>query len=71
MATDVTEAPGCRRLDVTDEKEWAELAAELKASYGQVHGLVNNAGMAVAQKNRSCSPLPVPVLIASRSPPSR
>jgi len=45
IATDVTEAPGCRRLDVTSDKEWAELAAELKEAYGQVHGLVNNAGI--------------------------
>ncbi|POX50911.1 SDR family NAD(P)-dependent oxidoreductase [Streptomyces sp. Ru72] len=45
IATDVTEAPGCRRLDVTSEKDWAELAAELGESYGQVHGLVNNAGV--------------------------
>jgi 3alpha(or 20beta)-hydroxysteroid dehydrogenase len=45
IATDVTEAPGCRRLDVTSEQAWAALAAELKASYGRVHGLVNNAGV--------------------------
>lgn len=45
IATDVTEAPGCRPLDVTVEQEWAELAAELRESYGQVHGLVNNAGV--------------------------
>jgi 3alpha(or 20beta)-hydroxysteroid dehydrogenase len=45
IATDVTEAPGCRRLDVTDEEHWAQLAAELRESYGQVHGLVNNAGI--------------------------
>ncbi|MGW7265096.1 SDR family NAD(P)-dependent oxidoreductase [Streptomyces sp. NPDC054842] len=45
IATDVTEAPGCRRLDVTSEQQWAELAAELKDVYGQVHGLVNNAGI--------------------------
>ncbi|WP_369180212.1 SDR family NAD(P)-dependent oxidoreductase [Streptomyces mutabilis] len=45
IATDVTEAPGCRRLDVTSEQDWAELAAELRESYGQVHGLVNNAGI--------------------------
>ncbi|MFI8535124.1 SDR family NAD(P)-dependent oxidoreductase [Streptomyces aquilus] len=45
IATDVTDAPGCRRLDVTSEKEWAELAADLGESYGQVHGLVNNAGI--------------------------
>jgi 3alpha(or 20beta)-hydroxysteroid dehydrogenase len=45
IATDVTEAPGCRRLDVTSEQDWAELAAELRESYGQVHGLVNNAGV--------------------------
>ncbi|MGW1620203.1 SDR family NAD(P)-dependent oxidoreductase [Streptomyces sp. NPDC002172] len=45
IATDVAETPGCRRLDVTSDKEWAELAAELKESYGRIHGLVNNAGI--------------------------
>lgn len=45
IATDLTAAPGCRRLDVTDEKAWAELAAELRESSVQVHGLVNNAGV--------------------------
>ncbi|MFJ3672693.1 SDR family NAD(P)-dependent oxidoreductase [Streptomyces sp. NPDC090106] len=45
VATDVTDAPGCRRLDVTDEQAWAELALELRESYGEIHGLVNNAGI--------------------------
>jgi 3alpha(or 20beta)-hydroxysteroid dehydrogenase len=45
IATDVSEAPGCRRLDVTSEEQWAALAAELRESYGRVHGLVNNAGI--------------------------
>ncbi|GAA2923175.1 SDR family oxidoreductase [Streptomyces enissocaesilis] len=45
IATDVTESPGCRRLDVSNEKDWAELAAELREAHGQVHGLVNNAGI--------------------------
>ncbi|MGW4545056.1 SDR family oxidoreductase [Streptomyces violaceorubidus] len=45
VATDVTEASGCRRLDVTSEEQWAELAAELGRSYGRVDGLVNNAGV--------------------------
>jgi 3alpha(or 20beta)-hydroxysteroid dehydrogenase len=45
IATDVAEAPGCRRLDVTSEKDWAQLAANLREAYGQVHGLVNNAGV--------------------------
>ncbi|MFF4362182.1 SDR family NAD(P)-dependent oxidoreductase [Streptomyces sp. NPDC001604] len=45
IATDVSESPGCRRLDVTNEKDWAELAADLREAYGQVHGLVNNAGV--------------------------
>ncbi|MFD3373976.1 MULTISPECIES: SDR family NAD(P)-dependent oxidoreductase [unclassified Streptomyces] len=45
IATDVAEAPGCRLLDVTSEKDWAQLAAELREAYGQVHGLVNNAGV--------------------------
>ncbi|MCX4992929.1 MULTISPECIES: SDR family NAD(P)-dependent oxidoreductase [unclassified Streptomyces] len=45
IATDVASAEDCRRLDVTSEKDWEELAAELKEAYGQVHGLVNNAGI--------------------------
>ncbi|MEX1659508.1 SDR family oxidoreductase, partial [Streptomyces pseudovenezuelae] len=45
IATDVTQAPGCRRLDVTSQQDWAELAADLREAYGQVHGLVNNAGV--------------------------
>jgi len=46
VATDVRpEGDGCRRLDVSEESDWAELAAELKETYGQVHGLVNNAGI--------------------------
>jgi 3alpha(or 20beta)-hydroxysteroid dehydrogenase len=45
IATDVRPEGGCRRLDVTSAQDWAGLAAELKESYGQVHGLVNNAGV--------------------------
>ncbi|MFI5887390.1 hypothetical protein [Streptomyces sp. NPDC051554] len=45
IATDATETPGCRRLDVTNGKEWAQLAAELRESYDQVHGLVDIAGV--------------------------
>jgi 3alpha(or 20beta)-hydroxysteroid dehydrogenase len=45
IATDVTEAPGCRPLDVTSERAWAELADHLRDAYGHVHGLVNNAGI--------------------------
>jgi 3alpha(or 20beta)-hydroxysteroid dehydrogenase len=33
-----------RRFDVCDDAAWAELAAELRASAGTVHGLVNCAG---------------------------
>lgn len=45
IATDVRAQGGCRRLDVTSEQDWAELAAELEDAYGHVHGLVNNAGI--------------------------
>ncbi|WP_055616953.1 SDR family NAD(P)-dependent oxidoreductase [Streptomyces phaeochromogenes] len=45
VATDVTEAPGCLRLDVTEAAEWAELTEGLRCQYGEVHGLVNNAGI--------------------------
>lgn len=44
------EGSECRRLDVGSEADWAEFAAELKEAYGQVHGLVNNAG--IIQRDR-------------------
>ncbi|MEU9433002.1 SDR family oxidoreductase [Streptomyces sp. NPDC048252] len=45
VATDARPTGDCRRLDVTSEDDWAELAAFLGESYGEVHGLVNNAGV--------------------------
>ncbi|WP_369250059.1 SDR family NAD(P)-dependent oxidoreductase [Streptomyces sp. R41] len=45
IATDAEPEGGCRRLDVTSEDDWAQLSAELRESYGAVHGLVNNAGI--------------------------
>ncbi|GJF26688.1 MULTISPECIES: SDR family oxidoreductase [Streptomyces] len=45
IATDVTPERDCRRLDVSSDGEWAALAAELREVYGEVHGLVNNAGI--------------------------
>ncbi|MCX4767790.1 SDR family oxidoreductase [Streptomyces sp. NBC_01275] len=45
IATDVEPEGDCRRLDVTSEAAWARLAAELRETYGEVHGLVNNAGI--------------------------
>ncbi|MEU1053308.1 SDR family oxidoreductase [Streptomyces sp. NPDC005876] len=45
VATDVDPDGDCRRLDVSSEAQWARLAAELRETYGQVHGLVNNAGI--------------------------
>lgn len=50
VATDVRPEGDCRRLDVTSESDWAELAADLRKTYGHVHGLVNNAG--VIQRDR-------------------
>jgi 3alpha(or 20beta)-hydroxysteroid dehydrogenase len=34
-----------RHLDVSSESQWADLAAQLAATGGAVHGLVNNAGV--------------------------
>lgn len=45
VATDVRPEGDCRQLDVSGESDWAALAAELKESYGEIHGLVNNAGI--------------------------
>lgn len=35
----------CRLLDLTSPDDWAERAAEIRESYGEVHGMVNNAGV--------------------------
>ncbi|MET8976779.1 SDR family oxidoreductase [Streptomyces sp. NPDC004539] len=46
VATDVRpEGEGCRRLDISSADDWDALAAELRETYGAVHGLVNNAGI--------------------------
>ena len=52
IAADLTEAPAedlpgvdYRRLDVTDQAGWTDLAKELAERYGRVHGLVANAGI--------------------------
>jgi len=45
IATDVLPFEG-RHLDVTSYDEWAALADRLRAEHGEVHGLVNNAGVA-------------------------
>lgn len=34
-----------RRLDVTSEGDWLQLANEVRDTYGSLHGLVNNAGI--------------------------
>lgn len=39
-----------RRLDVTDPEAWMDLAAELGTRFGEVHGLVNNAGVALRSR---------------------
>ena len=44
VATDVRPEGEVRRLDVSSESDWAAPAAELKESYREIHGLVNNAG---------------------------
>ena len=45
IATDVLPFDG-RHLDVTSYDEWAALADWLRDEHGEVHGLVNNAGVA-------------------------
>jgi 3alpha(or 20beta)-hydroxysteroid dehydrogenase len=39
-----------RRLDVTSESDWAELAGWLSAEHGRVDALVNNAGVAARER---------------------
>jgi 3alpha(or 20beta)-hydroxysteroid dehydrogenase len=45
VATDVLPFDGSH-LDVTSYDEWSALAEDLRAEHGEVHGLVNNAGVA-------------------------
>ncbi|ANS31927.1 cis-2,3-dihydrobiphenyl-2,3-diol dehydrogenase (plasmid) [Rhodococcus opacus] len=56
VVTDVLEPEGelpdgvvYRRLDVTSPSGWADLAGELKETYGSIFGLVNNAGIVGAR----------------------
>ena len=44
-AEELPEGVVFRHLDVTGADEWSELAAWLKGTYGEVFGLVNNAGI--------------------------
>ena len=50
IATDVVPFEGGRTLDVTDPEGWAELAAWIEREHGEVHGLVNNAGVAARER---------------------
>lgn len=45
-----------RRLDVTSPEDWAELADLLKDEFGEVHGLVNNAGIPYRGRLAEVSP---------------
>lgn len=53
IATDLADnaeiegAPDYRRLDVTDEANWADVIAHIDATYGRLDILVNNAGISV------------------------
>jgi len=49
VATDVLPFGG-RHLDVTSPEEWASLAEWVETTYGEVHGLVNNAGVAARER---------------------
>ncbi|MFC7528432.1 SDR family NAD(P)-dependent oxidoreductase [Actinoplanes sp. GCM10030250] len=46
IATDVLPADGVRHLDVASLADWERLASELRAEFGRVDALVNNAGVA-------------------------
>ena len=53
IATDVLALDGRsggRHLDVTSSDEWSALAAWLRDEHGEVHGLVNNAGVAARER---------------------
>ena len=53
IATDVLAVDGRndgRRLDVTSADDWSALADWLREAHGEVHGLVNNAGVAARER---------------------
>ena len=53
IATDVLALDGRRdgrRLDVTSYDDWSALADWLREEHGEVHGLVNNAGVAARER---------------------
>src|SRR6478735_9099016 len=50
IGTDVLPFEGGRHLDVTSVEGWAALAESLRAEYGEVHALVNNAGVAARER---------------------
>ena len=45
IALDIRPADGVRAHDVASEQDWAALRDGLAAEFGEVHGLVNNAGI--------------------------
>jgi 3alpha(or 20beta)-hydroxysteroid dehydrogenase len=44
ICLDIRPADGVRAHDVASEQDWAALRDDLAAEFGEVHGLVNNAG---------------------------
>ena len=45
ISLDIRATDGVRAHDVTSERDWAALRDDLAAEFGEVHGLVNNAGI--------------------------
>jgi 3alpha(or 20beta)-hydroxysteroid dehydrogenase len=45
IGLDIRPADGVRAHDVASEEDWAALRNDLAAEFGEVHGLVNNAGI--------------------------
>jgi 3alpha(or 20beta)-hydroxysteroid dehydrogenase len=45
IGLDIRPADGVRAHDVASEQDWAALRDDLAADFGEVHGLVNNAGI--------------------------
>ena len=50
IGTDVLPFENGQHLDVTDPVGWASLAESLREEYGEVHALVNNAGVAARER---------------------
>jgi NAD(P)-dependent dehydrogenase (short-subunit alcohol dehydrogenase family) len=55
LGTDLTEAPGVVRHDITSDDDWADVRGRVEAEWGGLDVLVNNAGIAGGGRIELCT----------------